>query len=95
MNINEIIIKPVITEKGLNQINSQVYTFEVSIKANKFQIKKTVEDMFKVKVENVKTMIRKGKSRRVGKKMKTKKLSQRKFAYVKVSSGKIDLFPHK
>ena len=95
MKTNDIILKQVITEKGLGQIESQVYTFQVAVDANKYQIKNAVEELFKVKVDDVKTIIRKGKTRRVGKKMKTKKLSPRKLAYVKLTTGKIDLFPHK
>lgn len=68
MNYTDIIIAPVITEKSstLAQGN-QVYVFKVIKKANKNQIKKAIEEAFKVKVLNVNTLNTKPKDRRVGK----------------------------
>ena len=67
MDYTDIIIAPVITEKSstLNS-NGNVYVFKVNKKANKFQIKKAIEDAFKVKVVNVNTLLTKPKDRRVG-----------------------------
>lgn len=42
------------------------YTFIVNIKANKSQIKRAVEEVFGVKVEDIKTMRTEGKTKRVG-----------------------------
>jgi large subunit ribosomal protein L23 len=63
----QIILHPVITEKGtiLKQRNREV-CFAVARDANKTEIKKAVERLFKVKVETVRTQIRPGKERRVG-----------------------------
>ena len=93
MLINKILIKPKITEKALKKAASSIYTFEVGKNANKYTIKTAVEEMFNVKVAEVKTVSRKGKVRRVGRRMKSKKGSDKKIAYIKVKSGKIDLFP--
>ena len=61
-NPYKIIKKPLITEKGTFQTEqSNSYAFLVDAKANKCQIKKAVESLFKVKVLSVRTMIRKGK----------------------------------
>ncbi len=62
-----IIRRPIITEKGttLNDENNQVI-FEVDIKANKSEIKKAVERLFKVTVTNVRTQNRPGKRKRLG-----------------------------
>ena len=61
-NPYKIIKKPLITEKGTFQTERQnCYNFLVDIKANKTQIKKAVESLFKVRVVAVNTMIRKGK----------------------------------
>ncbi len=62
----DIVIRPIITERGNDSMSIGRYTFEVSIDCNKHQIKKAVEDLFKVHVENVNTMIIKGKIRGVG-----------------------------
>jgi large subunit ribosomal protein L23 len=93
MKINRILIKPRITEKGLIKAKDSVYLFEVNINADKNQVKKAVEELFAVQVLNVKIIIRKGKMRRVGRRMKEKRISDIKLAYIKLRKGKIDLFP--
>lgn len=62
----DIIIKPVITEKTMNQMADRQYTFMVHTNANKSMVKRAVEDIFKVKVEDVKTANYDGKIKRVG-----------------------------
>ena len=93
MKIEQILIKPLLTEKGTTLANKKVYLFEVNRKANKHIVKETLEKLYKVKVSNVKIMIRKGKKKRVGRKMTVKNLANRKIAFIKLSDGKIDLFP--
>ena len=61
----EIIVRPVITEKSNDEMQSGKYTFEVNKKATKVEIAKAVEKLFEVKVSNVNTMIVKGKTKRV------------------------------
>ena len=53
---HDIIRKPVITEKSMAAMAEKKYTFIVHIHANKSQIKRAVEEVFGVKVENVKTI---------------------------------------
>ncbi len=62
----EIIIRPVITEKSNDEMQSGKYTFEVNKKATKVQIAQAVEKLFNVKVLNVNTITVKGKEKRVG-----------------------------
>ena len=62
MTSHDIIRKPVITEKSMAAMADRKYTFIVDIHANKFQIKKAVEDVFGVKVENVATIRNLGKN---------------------------------
>jgi large subunit ribosomal protein L23 len=63
-----IIIRPVITEKStaLKDRNREV-CFEVAFEANRAEIKRAVEQLFKVKVADVRTQTKHGKKRRVGK----------------------------
>ena len=63
---HDIIRKPVITEKSMAAMAEKKYTFIVHISANKVQIKKAVEEVFGVKVADVKTMRNLGKTKRVG-----------------------------
>ncbi len=67
MNAQEIIIRPVLTEKSadLESANNQ-YTFEVHRRANKIEIRKAVEMVFGVRVDKVRTMVMRAELRRVG-----------------------------
>jgi large subunit ribosomal protein L23 len=67
--------------------------FEVSSKANKHQVKEALQKLYKVKVGQVRIMVRKGKSRRLGRRMTATRLADKKFAFVKLTEGKLDLFP--
>ncbi len=64
---NQIIRRPLITEKGtrLKQQENQ-YLFEVARDANKIEIKRAVESLFRVTVLRVRTIPVKGKVKRVG-----------------------------
>ena len=68
MNVYDIIKRPRITEKSVYLQNEHnAYTFEVHQDANKIEIKKAVESLFKVKVTGVRTQVVPGKSVRRGK----------------------------
>ena len=63
----DVIIKPVVTEKSMNEMADRKYTFLVHPEANKTMIKEAVEKMFDgVRVEKVNTMNRGGKTKRRG-----------------------------
>ena len=66
MTAYDIIIKPVVTERSMENIESKRYTFKVDTKANKSEIKKAVETIFGVKVKQVNTMNITGKKKRMG-----------------------------
>lgn len=66
MLAEEIIVRPVITEKSNDELQQGKYTFEVNKKATKVEIAKAVEKLFEVKVLKVNTMTVKGKQKRVG-----------------------------
>ena len=62
MNAYEIIKKPLMSEKSYAGIQNKVYTFVVDKRAGKVEIKKAVEEIFKVQVEKVNPLIVKGKT---------------------------------
>ncbi|WMJ24182.1 50S ribosomal protein L23 [Paludicola sp. MB14-C6] len=62
----DIIIKPIITERSMENIGFRKYTFKVNKDANKFEIAKAVEELFGVKVAKVNTMNVKGHYKRQG-----------------------------
>ena len=63
MRAQDIIIKPILTEKSYSGIQNKIYTFKVANQANKIEIKKAVETLFGVKVEKVNTIKVKGKEK--------------------------------
>jgi len=82
----QIIRRPVITEKGLGVKETQrTVVFEVAAKANKTEIKQAVQQIFKVKVEEVRTANFPGKFRRRGRAEGYRR--DWKKAYVKVAAG--------
>ena len=62
----DIILKPVITEKSIDGLQVGKYTFKVAKDANKLEIAKAVEKLFGVKVAKVNTISVKGKKKRMG-----------------------------
>lgn len=91
-----ILIRPVLTEKMLRmQEDANKYAFQVSIQANKIEIKKAIEDKFNVLIENVQTMNVKGKTKRMNTRrgLTRGKRSDWKKAVVTLREGyTIDLF---
>ncbi|ALX49393.1 50S ribosomal protein L23 [Lentibacillus amyloliquefaciens] len=88
----DILRRPVITEDSADLMAEKKYTFEVSPKANKTEIKDAVELVFDVKVERVNTMNIKGKFKRMGRYGGYR--SDRKKAIVQLSedSKELDFF---
>lgn len=85
-DLHDVLRAPLITEKGSRLKDTEnLYLFRVARDANKIQIRRAVEQIFKVKVESVRTVRVRGKTKRVG-----RRLGRRpdwKKAYVKVRAG--------
>ena len=92
MNQYDIIKRPLVTEKST--LYREVYnkiTFEVDPNANRVEIQKAIENIFKVKVDTVRTVNVKGKIKRRGRILG--KLKDRKKAIVTLMPGeRIDFF---
>ncbi|MDP9175703.1 MAG: 50S ribosomal protein L23 [Planctomycetota bacterium] len=90
-NMN-VIVKPLVTEKSTHQQETRnCYAFQVARTANKVEIRKAVEQIYNVRVVDVRTMNRKGKPRRS--RFKTAKTSEWKRAIVTLDpNSRIDLF---
>ena len=92
MRLADVVQGPVITEKGtlVGELGNQV-VFRVHPRANKVEISRAVETLFKVKVEKVRTARQMGKVRRVGRHMGRR--PDWKKAYVTLAEGsRIDFF---
>jgi large subunit ribosomal protein L23 len=88
----ELIRVPRLTEKGARlKEKNNVLIFEVNTDANKVQVRKAIEDIFKVKVSDVTTLKNAGKIKRMGARIGRR--SDWKKAYVTLKPGeKIDIF---
>ena len=86
----DVILKPVISEKSMNQMADKKYTFLVHVDATKIQIREAVEKMFAgTKVESVNTMNRHPKVRRRGRIVG--KAPESKKAVVKLTADSKDI----
>ena len=89
--MKQLIKKPLITEKVAALNEKGKYGFVVAMKSNKVEIKKAIEKLYGVKVEEINTMIARGKTK--SKQSKSGVLSGRtnsyKKAIVKVAEGEV------
>ena len=92
MDPHQVIIRPVISEKSYNRIESEgQYTFQVDRRANKNQIRRAVESAFDVRVQKVNTVNVRSKPKRQG--LTRGRTATWKKAVVKLVEGdRIDLF---
>ena len=89
----DIVIRPIITEQSMEDLDIKKYAFEVAKDANKIEIRMAIEEIFDVKVINVTTENVRGKEKRQGAYPAGKTASWKK-AIVKLSadSKNIELF---
>ncbi|SHH16215.1 LSU ribosomal protein L23P [Anaerosphaera aminiphila DSM 21120] len=66
MNVYDIVRKPIVTEKSMDDMERGNYTFVVDKNATKLEIKNAIEEIFDVKVQRVNTMNMRGKMKRQG-----------------------------
>ena len=79
----DVILRPVITEKSMAGIADKKYVFEVATGSNKVEIRKAIEEIFKVKVLSVNTINVRGKQKRMG--VHTGYTSKKKKAIVRLT----------
>ena len=87
MKLSNIITKPIVTEKTTRLNEKNRYVFKVDIKATKYLISKLLEDLYKVDVIDIKTIIMKGKVKRIGKTRNFTRLQNWKKAIITVKEG--------
>ncbi len=81
----DIIVRPIVSEKSYAGLEGQTYTFLVAQNANKTEIKEAIQQIWNVRVEDVRTMNRKGKVKRT--RLGTGKRPDQKRAVVKLAAG--------
>ncbi|MGN0666971.1 MAG: 50S ribosomal protein L23 [Huintestinicola sp.] len=92
MLAQDIIIKPIITEKSMNGIQDKKYTFKVAKNANKIMIAKACEELFGVQVASVNTMNCRGRAKRVGMNRGTTPAWKKAIVTLKPDSKTIEFF---
>jgi large subunit ribosomal protein L23 len=92
MLAQDIIIKPLLTEKGYDGIADKKYTFIVAKSANKTEIKLAVEKLFGVSVERVNTVNCKGKLKRMGRNEGYTAETKKAVVQLKADSKAIEFF---
>ena len=89
----EVIIRPIVTEHSYDQMENNVYTFEVAKDSNKVEIRQAVETIWGVSVVKVNTLNRAGKKTRVRKSNRSGSKPDTKRAIVTLAAGQeIPLF---
>ncbi|MEL7239025.1 MAG: 50S ribosomal protein L23 [Planctomycetota bacterium] len=92
MEHTTVLVKPIVTEKSTwASSRHNAYTFEVHPQANKYQVKDAVEALYKVGVEDVRTIVRKGKVKR-NRFGVVKKSDQKRAIVVLKEDDRIELF---
>ena len=86
MELKDVLIRPIITEKSTMALGSDAtYAFEVGIDSNKRQVKRAIESFYGVQVRSVRTLIVRGKTKRFGRHFGKRK--NWKKAYVTLTDG--------
>ena len=88
----DIILKPVISERSMADVQDRKYTFKVDVKANKTQVKQAVEEIFGVEVDKVNIMNVNGKVKRMGKNIGRTAASKKAIVTLTEKSKQIEFF---
>ena len=88
----DVIIKPVISERSMDDAQARKYTFKVATDANKTEIKHALEEIFDIDIERVNVMNVRGKKKRQGRTMGMTSASKKAIVTLKPTSKEIEFF---
>ncbi|MDR2354726.1 MAG: 50S ribosomal protein L23 [Clostridiales Family XIII bacterium] len=88
----DIILKPVISERSMDEAQNKKYTFKVAVDANKTEVKHALEEIFGIEIEKVNIMNVKGKVKRVGKNIGRTAASKKAIVTLTRGSKEIEFF---
>lgn len=88
----DVILKPVISERSMDDAQNKKYTFKVATSANKTQVKHALEEIFGVEVEKVNIMNVQGKVKRMGKNVGRRAASKKAIVTLTEKSKEIEFF---
>lgn len=92
MESRKIILKPVVTEASMADMDDKRYTFDVDVHATKVQVKKAIEEIFDVKVVKVNIMNVRGKLKRQGRYAGYTRKRRKAIVTLSADSKEIELF---
>ncbi len=92
MEARDVILRPVVTEASMADLDDKRYTFDVNVQATKTQVKNAVEEVFGVKVVKVNIMNVKGKKKRQGRYVGYTKRRRKAIVTLSADSNEIKLF---
>ncbi|ETY74904.1 50S ribosomal protein L23 [Lactiplantibacillus garii] len=92
MEARDVILRPVVTEASMADLDDKRYTFDVNVQATKTQVKKAIEEIFDVKVVKVNVMNVKGKFKRQGRYAGYTKKRRKAIVTLSSDSNEIKLF---
>lgn len=93
MHIYEVLRRPIVTEKTMVSVDeTNRYTFEVDMRANKLQVKDAVETAFDVKVTDVNITVMPAKTTRRGKRVNIRQAKWKKAVVALAAGDRIQLF---
>ena len=85
MQVKDVLVRPLVTEKSTSRLAARTYAFEVKTDAAKGDIRQAIEAFFNVKVDSVRTLVVRGKTKRFGR--FSGKRKNWKKAYVTLNDG--------
>lgn len=88
----DIIIKPVISERSMDDAQHRRYTFKVAVDANKTQVRHALEEIFGIEIDKVNIMNVKGKKKRQGRTVGYTSASKKAIVTLTESSKEIEFF---
>ena len=90
--VYDVIIKPVISERSMDDAQENKYTFHVATDANKTQVKHALEEIFDIEIEKVNIMNIPGKKKRQGRTTGMTAAKKKAIVTLKPASKKIEFF---
>ena len=88
----DVIIKPVISERSMDDAQERKYTFQVATDANKTQVRHALEEIFDIEISKVNIMNVKGKKKRQGRTEGMTAARKKAIVTLKETSKEIEFF---
>jgi large subunit ribosomal protein L23 len=88
----DVIVKPVISERSMDEAQKRKYTFKIAVDANKTEVKHALQEIFGVEVEKVNVMNVSGKKKRMGKNVGRRAASKKAIVTLTPKSKEIEFF---